>query len=88
MARRWPSNIPRLPKKPCPPLLHVVFVWDKDGRYNLDRAIKVYKREHAADAFAEKHFRESGKNYVVRTLHAKTGEQVFNVPAHCQKKRR
>lgn len=58
--------------------------WKKDGKYRQDDAIKTYKRENAAENFIEKN---RGENWVVRTFHAKTGEQVFLDPS-CRRKRR
>jgi len=54
-------------------ILHAVVPWKQGGRYTLDEAVKVYKRESAADAYARKH----GGNLVVRSFDKRTGEQTF-----------
>jgi hypothetical protein len=54
-------------------IVHAVVLWKQGGNYSLDDAIKVYKVESAADAFAKR----EGGNVVVRSFDTATGEQTF-----------
>ena len=51
--------------KESKPDFYGVFVWTEKNRYPKANAVKLYKRERAAQTFCDKNF---GKGYVVRPI--------------------
>lgn len=45
-----------------------VFAWEQANMYRTESALRVYKRRHAAEAYADKINAEAGANLVVRKL--------------------
>ena len=48
-------------------VLFGIFVWSKENRYPKEKAVKVYKREKAADEFCRTQ-QAAINNYVVRRI--------------------
>ena len=67
MPKRKPPWMQNLPPTPTVTHTYGMFVWRGDGLYHHSTPLRTYKRQHAAQAYADK-LNEISMDHVVRRI--------------------